>query len=230
MVADIFREYPSDIICFQEVNWPQFNFLDRYLPEHNRIGDDEYRGVHWEYRPIYVRNNITILNCKTLSLSETPEEISKLSGSKFIRQATIAHLYHGESEIYVVNTHLDFSKQVILDQMGVLIEVIAGLSSRSPVILCGDFNSTNYDKPYRLVTSTAEFQEIGANFKDTADLVGSYSTYHGFNRIKDDEYLDWILFRGGNMSVGSPSRAIEYSRENIYPSDHYPVRAEIILE
>ncbi len=116
------------------------------------------------------------------------------------------------------------------------IEQILLLSPGAPVILTGDFNFHAWSEPYRT------FLDHG--FVDTYRAAGlpdsvDSSTFHGF---RGQDYfslewgdtlawrVDWILARDGQRRLQTVSAGIvRDARPPVYPSDHYPVVAELLM-
>ena len=105
-----------------------------------------------------------------------------------------------------------------------------------PIILTGDFNCNPWSEPYRIL--------MDAGFVDTYRAAGHgdsamSSTYHG---LRGENYfalewgtevfwrVDWLLIRAGAGHLHTTSCTIVRDAEPpLYPSDHYPVAAEIAL-
>ena len=108
--------------------------------------------------------------------------------------------------------------------------------SELPALVTGDFNCNPWDPAYRIFMSNG--------FTDTYRAAGNAdteasSTFHGF-RGKDYFGLqwggsifwrvDWILTRDGSPRVQTTACTIVRDAEPpLYPSDHYPVVAEVML-
>jgi len=103
------------------------------------------------------------------------------------------------------------------------------------IVITGDFNCNPTEEPYSV------FRDHG--FRDTfleaGHVDGAVSTFHAFLGIDYDPRsfggerfwrIDWILVRDGRCSV--QVEHVEIVRSHVlatYPSDHYPVIAEMTL-
>ena len=103
-----------------------------------------------------------------------------------------------------------------------------------PVILLGDFNSQPGSEAHDLLTGNKPWDDgTKADFRDTWDLVadhiGPTSTVHGFRGMprREGARIDWILVRGPVEATGVET--VTYNRGGKYPSDHFPVVADLIL-
>jgi len=129
-----------------------------------------------------------------------------------------------------------------------------------PAILLGDFNNRPDGATYRLLTGEDPMSDgTRADFRDAWRVASSTSgptrTSHGFRLTPGGEYapptranvgtptsagmrgdagaradarIDWILVRGP-IRVGRVE-TVTYNRDGKYPSDHFPVAADIVLE
>ncbi|ORZ05433.1 Endonuclease/exonuclease/phosphatase [Absidia repens] len=160
-VADTILFYQPDIVGLQEPVYHQVVDL------HILVGDDyDWIGVgredgkqEGEYTAIlYKKDLFTVLDWKTLWLSDTPEEVgSKGWGAKHPRTATIARFKANASngeEFSVINTHFDHVSEDARKASATLIlqQAIQELDTTVPVILLGDFNSTEDEAAYQELT------------------------------------------------------------------------------
>ena len=223
-LIQVLRRNQTEVICFQEVNYPIFEFLAKALPGYEVASDLKSQGPRWEYRPIYVKKPIRILEKETLSLSDTPQVPSKSWGSTFIRQVTRVLLEMDGAALAVYNTHLDFEEEVQLNQAKVIWKTVQAKDKNRPVILCGDFNSTPDKKDYGFLTGKDGLGKGTGDFKDS--MAGQEAnTYHGFKVGLRVGYIDWILYRGPGLDLVQPVRTLEDKPWGRFPSDHYPVVA-----
>ena len=187
------------------------------------------RGPRWEYRPIYVKQPIRIVEQETLSLSETPKMPSKSWGSNFIRQVTRVLLELDGAVLAVYNTHLDFEEKVQLNQAKVIWNTVQAKDQDRPVVLCGDFNSTPDKKAFGLLTGrSADLSEMTGDFKNSMPHK-EVNTFHGFMKGLKVGYIDWVLYRGPGLGLARPARTIKDKPQGRFPSDHYPVIADFEL-
>lgn len=223
-VRRLLADHRADIICLQEVNRELFDFFDQALPGYECVSDRLDRGPRWEYRPVFIKPPFKILEQETISLSETPETPSKSWGSNFIRQATRAVLEVLGQELTVYNTHLDFQEPVQRHQAGVIRDQILARDSHRPVVLVGDFNSTEDQQAYSLLAREPAREAGPALFSDAMTRPAGPS-YHGFGQKDGRGIIDWILYRGPGLALAEPARTIRDRPGGRYPSDHYPVTA-----
>jgi endonuclease/exonuclease/phosphatase family metal-dependent hydrolase len=237
-LVDTIRAYNPDLLGTQEVLADQADFLQQRLPEYGFVGggrdDGQRKG---EYSPIHYRKDrFELLAHGQWWLSPTPEKVgSKGWDAALPRVVTWARLKDRPSgkTILFYNTHWDhMGRQARVESgklMRRLIEDNRG-DSDLPVIVTGDFNSTEETEQYRALTAGD-----GAGVK----LIDAYrgihpqrkpdeASFNGFKGMRDGLRIDWVLHSPQWVAKGA---AIDRTTRNgRTPSDHYPVTAELELK
>lgn len=181
-------------------------------------------GMTVFYKPTVVQPLAT----ETFWLSETPDVPGSRSwGEGWIRCLTWARFFHVETKrtFYFFNTHLDTRGETVrLKEAECVIQRIEAIAGDSPAMLVADFNSIGGESP-----TWKAFQEAG--FADARDKCkstpkGSYGTWCGFAAPREEgRRIDWILLKG-DMQIDEYA-TVNYSREGRFPSDHFPVIANV---
>lgn len=230
MVIDVFEKYQPDIIGLQEVLNGQLKYVTEQLPEYSYIGvgrdDGKERG---EYSPILYRNTrFKIKEGSTFWLSATPDCPSKGWDAALERICTFVLLQDTRTGkfIWVLNTHFDHigivarenSAKLIIEKMGTLKRQF-----KCPVVVMGDLNSEVDDKAFYLLRSIfADTREISKT-----EPVGSLATFNAFNFEEPARNrIDYIFVEMEFVDVLN-FQTINDSSNGRYPSDHFPVFAEI---
>jgi len=248
IMIDMLKEYHPDIIGTQEGLKFQLEYITSEIPEYKFFGvsrrgtdEDEFSAI------IYDTQKLNILDGGNFWISETPDVPGSQSwGSSLPRMVTWASFETKEgSKFYHYNTHFDHRSEEARSRGALLIWRKAKLHE-SPVILTGDFNTTNGGAIWNFLTGKTECEGEKADFIDAWDVASSRRsdvklTCHGF-RGKDAEkrweertghsltgqrMIDWILFRG-RLDVGY-GEIVSYNKGGKYPSDHYPIYAELLI-
>ena len=228
-------KYAPDLIGFQEVHLKNMEDYRAHLsgyqfelgPPYNDEEPFQYPAIAW--KPDRLRR----VEGGGFWLSQTPEVHSASWDTRCIRSASWVRLewLENSSSFVHLNTHLDHISEearvegtrLILRQMG---EICA---PGTPQVVTGDFNCLPGSVPYQL------FQEAG--FVDAYLAAGHFSpmmTYHGFQdravveSLTGFDRIDWILLRNWHpvLRVKDSYRA-EDAEPPVYPSDHYPVVADL---
>jgi endonuclease/exonuclease/phosphatase family metal-dependent hydrolase len=104
------------------------------------------------------------------------------------------------------------------------------LCEGTPVILTGDFNTTEDDPPHATLVSKppdaadrASLRLIDSYREVHPDRTSDEATFHGFTGRRAGKRIDWIIhtpeFRATECEI------VHHADGNRYPSDHFPVFA-----
>jgi endonuclease/exonuclease/phosphatase family metal-dependent hydrolase len=237
MAADLVRRFKGDFVGLQEAEPDQIADLVKSLPEYHWLGRSrEADTTTGEASPIFYRHKRWRLDPDhngTFWLSDTPEKPgSKTWGNACPRIVTWGRFIEEKTGrgVYVYNTHLDhISEPSRQKSAAFLARRIAERKRADPVIVTGDFNSGE--------SSAAIGHLTGKRLGSPVMLVDTFrvlhpdekqvGTFHGFRGGTKGAKIDYILAPPGTNVL-----AAEILRENHdgrYPSDHYPVAAEIVV-
>lgn len=233
------HQYAPDIIGFQEAQSGNLEVYEQALTDYEvELGPISIRQeANYHRVPIYwKRDRFERVSAGGFYLSETPEEWSLSWGSTFVRAATWVILHERESgiEFLFLNTHFphesenDLARSEAARLIVRIIQDIIGQQSILPSIITADFNAVPTSDAYRV------FQEGG--YVDTYTAAGKTQpviTYHGYKgagfRLSDLR-IDWILTKDGARQFRTHDcRVLTDEAPPLYPSDHYPVMADLEL-
>lgn len=224
MVAVIRQAHPA-VIGTQELTPVQAQYLQTQLPDYRwfgqgRRGDasDEHMGV------FYDEGLLTLVDSGDFWLSPTPDVPGSMGwGDPYPRMVTWG-LFQRRADgrrFYLFNTHLPYRDQdepARVHSAQLLLSRIAALPADVPVVVTGDFNSEPGSDTWRTLTATLH------DARGTAPKVeGPRLTFQDFGG-SERRQLDWILLRGFQATH---FRTIDTRPNGLYPSDHYPVLAEL---
>ena len=225
IMVDAIREQHPDLLGTQELNTFQGDYIVSKLPAYEwfgigRRGDDsdEHMGV------FYRTDRLRVIDSGNYWLSDTPDKPGSITwGNPYPRMVTWA-LFERKADgrrFYYCNTHFPSRDQDELARTRSAEEILARLSAlpaNLPVVLSGDFNSAP-DKPdHAVLTSLLDDAWI-----DASRHSGPEKTFHNFTGIPDRR-IDWVLYRGLRAITVDTITMNEADR---YPSDHFPVIAEL---
>jgi endonuclease/exonuclease/phosphatase family metal-dependent hydrolase len=219
-----------DLIGTQEGLHAQITDLEQDLPDHDWVGVGRDGGQDGEYMAIfYRRNRFHPVEHGHFWLSDTPEVAGSRSwGNRFARMVTWARLRGpGKCELYVVNTHFDHEVQSAREKSAeLLLQRIRQFDHGLPVVLLGDFNAPAGVNPvYRRLTSPDALVDTWRELRKPEPAFGTFHDFKGEVGAQDTARIDWILVRGRARAIST--RILTYARNKQYPSDHFPVAAEI---
>ena len=245
MNVQTIRRYGPDLIGFQEVQGPNLDVYERELPGYSRIPGPVYgAGEVEEFATIlYDPGRFEVLDAGGFWLSETPDEYSASWGNEVIRSANWAMFRCLESGLSFlhVNAHLDHVSERARVEGNLLIlrqteETLAN-HGNPPTVVTGDFNCRPGSPAYRVFAKAGFFDTFHAAGNEDAEDVYTFHAFKGTRLSPGDTdkptgRIDWILIRDDERRVEVRSHEILRDGDEAagkYPSDHYPVLAELEL-
>jgi endonuclease/exonuclease/phosphatase family metal-dependent hydrolase len=226
IIVDILNKYEPEIVGWQEMlDFQRGEILDE-IPEYESYGRGRVRadvgeGCFIFYRP----TRLEFQEGGTFWLSETPDERGSIGWDATVsRICTWVRFRDLETDkmFYFYNTHFDNEGIVArLESAKLILERIASRAYPYPVILTGDFNSRKGTEPILLLDDSLvdTFEIVHPD-----DLSG---TFHNYTGGVNGEKIDYIYTDSGFDVVDS--EIIRDSIDGHYPSDHFPVIAEIVM-
>ena len=220
--------YHPDVFGIQEAVPQQMTDLKTGLKDYDFVGVGRDDGANkGEYSAIfYNTEKLQVLQSGTFWLSETPDQPSKGWDAAYNRVCTYAlfKTKKGGRKFWAFNVHFDHVGNIARENSSKLIlEKINTLNPRNfPVVLTGDFNLTDKTEPIKIISKTMS----DSFYNCRKPPYGPTGTFTGFdvNTVPKDR-IDYIFTKG--LSCQS-IRTINDRRENLlYPSDHFPVLAEL---
>ena len=229
--ANTLQHLDPDILGVQECLDYQAEFIAQSLPEYRWFGLGREADGSGEMAAVFYKEKIlSPLEKGHFWLSETPEVPgSKSWKTACTRMVTWIHFRHRESgkEFYYFNTHFDHASEEARQQAAkLLLSRLEKLSPELPVIVTGDFNaSAERSTPWETLTSGG----LSDAWLKAEQKAGPEHTFGSFAPPKEaqKDRIDWILFKGPIKATRCETDT--YNENGRYPSDHYPVSAELRL-
>lgn len=232
VALEVIKQYAPDSFGVQECTprWRRilaFNLDGKYAC----VGAArDYYGPFTEYSSIYyLKDKYNCIDSGTFWLSETPEKKwTKSFDSACFRVASWALLEDKETGMRYthINTHLDHVLETTREaQMTVLIDCVKKVANGSPIIVTGDFNAFEDDSLVYTVAceSFNDTKKVAAN-SDTGRTFTSYGT-----KEEDGTGAIDFIFADKSLQVDT-YKIIRNTVQGIYPSDHYPIVADIVIK
>ncbi|MBC8182040.1 endonuclease/exonuclease/phosphatase family protein [candidate division KSB1 bacterium] len=230
------QKFQVDIVGMQEVLKNQLDDCLKLMEEYSYCGVARNDGKNsGEFSPIFfLKDRFELLQDSTMWLSETPAVIgSKSWDAALPRIVTWAKLRDKQTQniFYFFNTHFDHRGKTARKESAELIKkIIREVVGKYPAILTGDFNCTEDDAPYQVLTND-ESELI--NLKDAYYLsaknnTGINYTFNGWAKANGSRRIDFIFV---NPKLRVQKHSILDIREgDVFISDHFPVLAEIRIK
>ncbi|REJ88547.1 MAG: hypothetical protein DWQ34_22285 [Planctomycetota bacterium] len=228
------REYGPDLLATQEALAEQVDDLREQLPDYavEAVGREDGRRRGEATAVFFRRNRFELCEREHFWLSETPEVPGSISwDASQTRMVTVCRLRLQESparEILFFNTHFDNrSERARLESARLLRERITEAALHDPVIVAGDFNATEAEPVYRILLNG---EHPGSTLVDSYRAAhpehnGEELTRHDFRGERKGSRIDWILHSPHFITQAAAIDRREF--DGRYPSDHYPVTAEL---
>lgn len=234
------------LLGVQEATWPQMEYLAKELSDYSWIGvgrdDGEKKG---EFSAVfYKKASLKVLDSGTFWLSESPEKAGSLGWDAACRRVVSWGKFEFSTEtsntkefkdlkgkkFLFANTHFDhIGKEARKNSALLIVSRINKMSAGLPVVVSGDFNTTNDTVIYSLLIKKGE-KDPG--WRDTFDVAKKkdlrhQGTYHMFGKMAEKERprIDFIFINKGFES--ELFRICDEQRNGQITSDHSPIVAEI---
>lgn len=229
----IIKQYEPDSLGVQEATGRWLDILDTALGDkYAYIGQARDTGGYKSERSavFYLKDKYKLIDEGTIWLSETPEvKYTKSFDSNCFRVASWAVLENKKTgERYThLNTHLDHVlEETRVCQIEVFIRKLAELQKNGSVFCTGDFNAEETSRVY------ARMAEVTDDARATASQSDSGITFHDYGKALKAGNLggiiDYIFVPKG--AKVERFKIIRNTFGGMYPSDHFPIIADIITE
>ena len=231
-ILAIFEKYDLDSIGVQELTTQQKNALMAKATNYAAVGVGREPNKLGEHNcVIYRKDRFDCLDAGTFWLSTTPDVVGSHSWKTACRRiCTWAKLKDKKTgkEFVHFNTHLDHkSEDARRNGAALIMSRMDDIAKGLPCFLTGDMNCR---------IATPSIQSFLAKMKNTKDASetpheGTFQTFHAYRytdgKVTNGE-IDFIFFNG-DMRVLRHATINDHNG-NEFPSDHFPVMAEIILK
>jgi len=219
-----------DLIGTQEGLRSQLVDLERELEGYRWVGQGREGGSHGEFMAIfYATERVELLEYDHYWLSDTPEVVgSKSWGNGVVRMTTWARFRERASseELILVNTHFDHQVEEARVKSAELMAKRDKRFGRRRVIVTGDFNcASGSSDAWKTLVGEGPYEDSWFSAEERGDSINSF---HGWGPPREGAHrIDWILHRGAVEALSS--KVCTYGRDGRWPSDHFPVLAEVRL-
>lgn len=225
LAARVVRDAAPDLFGTQELFKAQGDYLTAQLPEYAWFGRGRDADGGGEHMGVFYRKDaLRVLESGNFWLSDTPEVPGSITwGHPITRMATWALFERiaDRRRFYLFNTHLPYREEdedARTRGAELLRERIASLPADIPVVLTGDFNAAPESPTHAAIT-----RDLRDAWDIASERNGPEATFHAF-KGDADRRIDWILVRGFGVRT---LRTIDAHEDGRYPSDHFPVLAEL---
>ena len=235
MVYDVIRRQDSDFVGLQEALRFQVDGIREAVPGYGEIGVGREDGKEsGEYSAIlYKTDRWRPVDSGTFWLSDTPDVPGSATwGNRITRIVTFAYFVEEASDrgVWIFNTHFDHESQPSrIRSAHLLASRIASRDPEAPVIVTGDFNAGEQNPAILYLKNTGgespvELVDTFRVLHPEADAAGTFGAFEG---RRDGPKIDYVFAEPGARVL--EAGIVHDHREGRYPSDHFPVYAELAL-
>jgi glycerophosphoryl diester phosphodiesterase/endonuclease/exonuclease/phosphatase family metal-dependent hydrolase len=231
VMLELLNQYEPDLIGMQEALYFQIKDLESALLKFRWIGLGRNGGSKSEYMVVfYNKERLEPMEYDFFWLSDYPDIVGSTTWGNTNRRMVTWILFQDKltkSEFYFVNTHFDHQiERARVLSARLLISKLENFRKGIPIILAGDFNAAaEQSEPYTILVGNGPFLD---SWKTAAKREGEeLNTFNNFQigSHSGGRRIDWILYQG-ELDV-LYSEIIDFFNDNQYPSDHFPVIADI---
>lgn len=223
LVRDTIKKFMPDFFGIQEAHFGWMRYLSGQLKERYAyvgIGKDDGKNAG-EFSPVFYRKDrFNAIERLDFWLSETPCEPSlgwDGAENRTCSGALFENIETGE-KIAVFNTHLDHvGRTAQVEGANLILEKLKKYGNIKTVLM-GDFNVTPDSDIYRIFVDGGFVDS--RTIAETADEINSFHAFGGNSKMID------FVFVCGAEKVSNVITVTD-KIDGRYPSDHYPVVAEI---
>lgn len=231
LVVDAIARHAPDVIGLQEDLSFQADDVATGLPAYGSVGQGSLGGRYGELGSVlYRKDRLRLVDWGAFALSETPARAGSMSwGNVFPRSVTWCLLETPEGGAFrVYNTHFPDDRGDLRVRCAevLLARVAEDIRVRSlPVIVLGDLNASPGEDAFEALAGTGA--PLADSFKIAEEKGPEHGTWHGFQGFPRGGRIDHLLVSSG-VRV-ERFEILDDHANGIYPSDHFPVLARVVL-
>lgn len=231
LVASLLRFHQFDLFGTQEGYRNQLNDIQKSLPEFDYYGagrdDGKEKGEHSAI--FYRRDRFKLLNKGDFWLSETPDQPSLgWDATCCNRICTWVQLQDRKTgkKFYFFNTHFDHQGKIArVESSKLILQRINNIAGSEPVLLTGDFNGNRQSEWYLNIARSGVLKDSYTLVNFPYENNGTFQNFGrslGSNSVIDHIFVSkhFLITRWGILSDSFHGK---------FPSDHFPVLADINL-
>lgn len=253
-LANVIENENPDVIGFQEVLPDQRKWLEKRFPDYTFVGDGRNSNrKSGESSPVAFRKSrFDMVKMGTFWLSETPDKPgSKGWDAAMPRVCSYAVLNDVKTgkRFSFANCHTDHrGEEARIKGMLLIIERMKEFGNGAPVVLVGDHNCFEHDKPSMEVKKILK----DALYLSETPPQGSWRTFTFWGWFDDEmtigealkmkfgkrdvpgdfsklKRIDFIYVSEGTRVLDYRTLSLPRPGKKLYPSDHFPVSSTLVF-
>jgi endonuclease/exonuclease/phosphatase family metal-dependent hydrolase len=224
------RRFDPDLLGVQEVLDDQHDFIREQLADYHIAGVPREDGVGRGERALVLcrRERFHRLDRGDLWLSPTPAVVGSRGWDAACARLcswTVLRDRATGRQLLFANTHFDHEGVAARRESARLLRAeLPSLAAGAAIVLVGDFNCTEADEPYSVLTADGKW--IDSYRAVHPKLADDEASFHDFAGTTAGRRIDWVLH---TPDLTATAAAIDRTPlpTGRFPSDHYPVTADL---
>ncbi|MBQ2993616.1 MAG: endonuclease/exonuclease/phosphatase family protein [Alistipes sp.] len=240
-MIEVIRRQRPDVVMMQEVIYDSYAYCRKQLKEYVAFGfegpemDPYTEGYHLIGKNVifFRRDRYEMVSAGTYWLSDDPVIGGSIAwGTNRARHCNWVRVRDRRTgrELRLLDIHLDHKVQEAkVEQARLVVREAAQYAESFPQIICADFNSKKDEPQVRHFVDNG-WHDAYDELHDGREFGYTAHAFLGPNRPPQPSLgrIDYILTRGTARALSC--EVLTESRNGIYPSDHYFMVAEILVE
>jgi endonuclease/exonuclease/phosphatase family metal-dependent hydrolase len=231
IVSNLIRFHGFDILGIQEGLKNQLDDISAALPEYALYGkgrdDGKDAGEHSAI--FYKKDRFKLVKSGDFWLSETPDKPGKgwdATCCNRICSWVFLEDLKTKKQFYAFNVHYDHQGVVARQESSKLIlKKINEIAGNVPVLLTGDFNGGRDSEWYKAIASSGVLTDVHSKVKFPYE---NNSSANGFRTPRGRSVIDHIFM--SKQFAAEKWGILTDTYFGKFPSDHFPVLAEVELK
>lgn len=232
VVAALIRFHDFHIFGTQEAYKNQLDDISNALPQYSRYGagrdDGKEKGEHSAI--FYKKEDFNLLNKGDFWLSQTPEKPSLgWDATCCHRICSWVYLQHKKSgkKFYFFNAHYDHQGvQARKESSNLILQKIKDIARNEPVLFTGDLNGSHSSEWYKAIATSNTLKDT---YKEVKYPYVNNASFNAFGATKNRTDIIDHIFITPHFTV-SKWGILTDTYHGKFPSDHFPVLAEVTLK
>jgi len=231
IVSNLIRFHGFDILGVQEGLKNQLDDISAAIPEYARYGKGRDDGKEaGEHSAIYYKKDrFKLLKSGDFWLSETPDVPGKgwdVTCCNRICSWVYLEDLKTKKQFYAFNVHYDHQGVIARRESSKLIlKKITEIAGNKPVLLTGDFNGGRDSEWYKTIATSEQLADVHSKVKFP---YANNSSSNGFRIPRGNSVIDHLFMSG--QFTASKWGILTDTYFGKFPSDHFPVLAEVQLK
>lgn len=240
-LIEVIRNHRPDVVMMQEVIYDSYEYCRKNLKDYIAFGfegpemDPYTEGYHLIGKNVIFvrRDRYQIVAAGCYWLSDDPVIGGSIAwGTNRARHCNWLRVKDRKTgrELRLLDIHLDHKVQEAkIEQAKLVVREAAQYADSFPQIICADFNSKKWEPQVCLFIDNG-WHDLYDELHDGKEFGYTAHAFLGANRQPKPNHgrIDYILSRGAVRALSC--EVLTDNRNGLYPSDHYFLLAEVVVE